>query len=290
MKIELDNAQSGGPKITITKDGIVIGHIYPRAEDETMQYWDFGKGTKTLAEMPEQAKPFLLAKLSNVEDKRHVRLCLLLARLGVDEIVPVVQQRLHSVTDWFVRYQYLDALAVVTDPTAKVKELARVTQRRSPSSGRPAKAFNPLSKEDLLLFKAVMQGGHNVRGFTNRDVRCQLAATPHLSGLRSDPRRQSAKVSRLFHRLHVHVHGLIAKIPRSRRFTIKPSGPQKVSDVTTNYVSRAASPERTRERHPGVINGRGTSRQLRSPGCANGYGRHSGGAVERLPAPQSGQS
>jgi hypothetical protein len=112
--------------------------------------------------------------------------------------------------------RYLDALAVVTDPTVKVKELAQITQRKRPSTGRPAKALNPLSKEDLVLFKAVMQGGHNVRGFTNRDIRCQLAGTSHLTGLRSDPRRQSAKVSRLLHRLHLH--RLIAKIPRSRKW------------------------------------------------------------------------
>lgn len=112
--------------------------------------------------------------------------------------------------------RYLDALAVVTDPTAKVKELAQVTRRKRPATGRPAKALNPLSREDLLLFKAVMQGGHNVRGFTNRDIRFQLAGTSHFDGLCSEPRCHSAKVSRLFHLLHVH--RLIAKLPRSRKW------------------------------------------------------------------------
>jgi hypothetical protein len=113
-------------------------------------------------------------------------------------------------------YRYLDALVVVTDPTAQVKELERITERKLTTSWRSAKAMNPMSTDDLQLFKAVMNGGHCVRGFTNSDVRRQLATTAHFAGIRQDERRQSAKVTRLFQRLHLH--GLIAKIPRSRRW------------------------------------------------------------------------
>jgi hypothetical protein len=111
--------------------------------------------------------------------------------------------------------RYLDALAVVTDPTTKVKELARISRRRRPITGRPAKAFNPLSSEDLLLFSAVMLGEHNIRGFTNADIRKKLGGTCHFKGL-GDQRQQSAKVSRLLYRLRIH--GLVAKIPRSRKW------------------------------------------------------------------------
>ena len=112
--------------------------------------------------------------------------------------------------------RYLDALAVVNDPTNKVRELDRITRRKRPASGRSAKAFNPLSPEEVQLFEAMMNGQHNIRGFNNRDIREKLASTRHFSGIRNDPKRQSAKVTRILHRFHVH--GLIAKIPRSRRW------------------------------------------------------------------------
>jgi hypothetical protein len=105
---------------------------------------------------------------------------------------------------------------VVGDSTAKVRELDDITRRKQPVEGRSAKAFNPLSRDDVGLFKAVMSGEHNIRGFCSRSIREKLQSAPHFSGMRADPKRQSAKVTRLLHRFHVH--RLIAKIPRSRRW------------------------------------------------------------------------
>ena len=112
--------------------------------------------------------------------------------------------------------RYLDALAVVTDPSSKVRELDRVTRRVQCASGRTAKAFNPLARDDRQLFRAVLDGADCLQGFTNRDVRSRLHNTCHLRRQRGDPKRESAKVSRLLHRFHAH--GLIAKIPHSRRW------------------------------------------------------------------------
>jgi hypothetical protein len=112
--------------------------------------------------------------------------------------------------------RYLDALAVVSDPTAKVHELERITRRRQVSPGRTARAFNPLSREDVELFQAIMSGEGCLRGFKNGDIRRQLAATEHLRTIGPDERRRSAKVSRIFQRFHAH--GLIAKIPHSRKW------------------------------------------------------------------------
>jgi hypothetical protein len=102
---------------------------------------------------------------------------------------------------------------VVSDPTAKVREVERITRPRRVTSGRTAKAFNPLSRDDFNLFQAFMSGQHSLRGFKNGDIRKQLAGTTHLKGLGPDERRRSAKVSRIFQRFHAH--GLIAKIPHS---------------------------------------------------------------------------
>jgi hypothetical protein len=117
--------------------------------------------------------------------------------------------------------RYLDALAVVSDPTNKVKELDQVTRTRKNAAGRSARGFNPVNRQDVELFQAVMAGEHHIKGFTNRDLRqrlyeTQLLRTRRTSNLDVDPKRQSAKTGRILSRLHMH--GLVAKIPRSRRW------------------------------------------------------------------------
>ena len=51
----------------------------------------------------------------------------------------------------------------------------------------------------------------------NTDIRQKLQDSPHLKDI-TDSRRQSAKVTRIFNRCHAH--GLIAKIPHSRRWRL----------------------------------------------------------------------
>ena len=82
---------------------------------------------------------------------------------------------------------------------------------------RTAKAFNPVARDEAQIFRALLDGQHMVRGFSNPDIRQKLQDSPHLKGL-TDPRRQSAKVTRIFNRCHAH--GLIAKIPHSRRWRL----------------------------------------------------------------------
>ena len=56
-----------------------------------------------------------------------------------------------------------------------------------------------------------------MHGFANRDLRAKLNGH-----LRENPTQQSAQVTRLLHRLHVY--GLVAKIPRSRRWRVTAFG------------------------------------------------------------------
>ena len=63
-----------------------------------------------------------------------------------------------------------------------------------------------------------MAGEHCLHGFTNRDIRAWLASTQLLRSCANDPKKASAKVGRCFRRLHAH--GLIAKIPRTRRWRV----------------------------------------------------------------------
>jgi hypothetical protein len=116
--------------------------------------------------------------------------------------------------------RYLNALAQVDDPTPGLRGLDTITTRKRPAGGRTVTAFNPVARSDSQLFIALMSGEHAVHGFANRDLRAKLTATS--IRLSDDPKRQSAQVSRLLHRLHVY--GLVAKIPRSRRWRVTAFG------------------------------------------------------------------
>jgi hypothetical protein len=87
-------------------------------------------------------------------------------------------------------------LAVVSDPTAKMREVVRITRPKRVTSRRTAKAFNPLSHDDCELFAAFMNGQHRLRGFKNGDIRRQLAGTTHLRGIGPDETCRKAMNSR----------------------------------------------------------------------------------------------
>jgi hypothetical protein len=112
--------------------------------------------------------------------------------------------------------RYLDGLAVVSDPTVSVREVERITSRKQVTPTRTAKTFNPMSREDLELFRAFLSGDHHLGGFRNRDILDRLAGTAHLKAVGPEQRRRSAKVSRILQRFRAH--GLIAKIPHSRKW------------------------------------------------------------------------
>ena len=118
--------------------------------------------------------------------------------------------------------RYLDALAVVDDPTPAIQQLDDVTTRKNTASGRGVRAFNPLSRDDTQLFQAMMAGEHCIRGLSNADIRVRLEDSPHLRDLANHPKRQSAKVSRILNRFHTHK--LIAKIPRTRKWRVTDRG------------------------------------------------------------------
>ena len=89
--------------------------------------------------------------------------------------------------------RYVDGLAVVSDPTAKVSELARVTRRKQAANGRTARAFNPLARDEVQLFQAVLDGADTLHGFTNKDV--EHACYQHLTSQHSN-RTESARARR----------------------------------------------------------------------------------------------
>jgi hypothetical protein len=114
--------------------------------------------------------------------------------------------------------RYLDALAAV-EPVDKVRRQIAAIAQPVRHNERCWRGFNPASVDDIALFAAVCRGEHQLRGFRNAHIR------QHLFGTSKNPiveRRQSAAVSRLIKRLHLH--GLVAKIPRSRRWRVSAKG------------------------------------------------------------------
>ena len=142
--------------------------------------------------------------------------------------------------------RYLNALAVVDDPTEAKRDLDRVTTSKKDAAGRPCAGFNPMARHDSDLFRAVMNGEHRLKGFTNRDIRRKLEATPLLKAWDKVPKKQSSKVSRILRKFHAH--GLIAKIPRTRCWKVTAYGNRVMatalylrdSDFPRAYPSRAA--------------------------------------------------
>lgn len=114
--------------------------------------------------------------------------------------------------------RYLDALAVVDDPSesyAHLHQLVRPVKKK----GRTYRGFNPADARDLAVMREVMRGKYLVNGFRNRDIRSALFVVPRT---RRHARRNSAAMTRILNRLHVR--HFIAKIPRSRRWRVTPRG------------------------------------------------------------------
>jgi hypothetical protein len=114
--------------------------------------------------------------------------------------------------------RYLDALAVVDDPTPAYQDLRHLTEPKV-VDGRSDAGFNPARRDDARLFRAVLDGDQIARGFRNADIREPLCGT---LPKRSQQRRASAAVGRLLKRLHVR--HLVAKIPRTRRWRVTEHG------------------------------------------------------------------
>lgn len=115
--------------------------------------------------------------------------------------------------------RYLNGLAVVADPQVSHDVLDRVCSRAS-FAGRKRRALNPLSREDQRLFFAVLRGEHALRGLRSRDLAPYLNQSPS-----PDPqlrRRQSGQRSRLLQLLRAH--GLLAKLPHTRRYRVTDRG------------------------------------------------------------------
>ena len=110
--------------------------------------------------------------------------------------------------------RYLEALAVVNDPTPAYQQVAALVQPKQEGQ-RSFAGFNPACRDEVQFFRAVLRGEHELKGFRNADLRriLQLADRDP-----AERRRARAATGRRLKRLHVR--GLIAKIPHTRRWKV----------------------------------------------------------------------
>jgi hypothetical protein len=122
--------------------------------------------------------------------------------------------------------RYAQALAEVDDPRQAYQKVHRLT-RPCCRQGRQARGLNPLRTEDAALFEAVLRGEHLIHGFRNRDIVRRLY--PKDAASKAGTQRRSRKVTRQLNLLWGH--GLIAKIPRSRRWRVTGEGRRLMSST-----------------------------------------------------------
>ena len=126
--------------------------------------------------------------------------------------------------------RYLDALSVVQPAAPAQTPLHRLAQPKR-VAGRCFAGFNPARRQDLDLFAAVLDGDHLLTGLRNADIRQRLFGPDPRDT--TERRRRSAAAGRLLKRLHVR--GLIAKVPHTRRWRLTHHGRHLLTAAVQTY-------------------------------------------------------
>jgi hypothetical protein len=82
--------------------------------------------------------------------------------------------------------RHLPAPAAVEDPTDAIRALDRITTTKQIAPKRVAKAFNPVARDEVRIFRALLAGEHIIRGFTNPDIRDTEKEARLFRGLRRE--------------------------------------------------------------------------------------------------------
>jgi hypothetical protein len=131
--------------------------------------------------------------------------------------------------------RYLTALSVVDNPTVAYRQVEHLA-RPKVAGGRSYAGFNPARREHAELFRALLDGKHQINGFRNADIR--RALYPNVQAAQSCHRLR-AHLGRVFRQLHVR--GLLAKVPRTRRWRVTPHGQKTLGTVVRLYYHGLAT-------------------------------------------------
>jgi len=113
--------------------------------------------------------------------------------------------------------RYLQALAVVGEPTPSYKLLDQVSQPIVQGQQR-FRALRPVSREDSALFEVLLDGKFSLQGIRNKDIRQQLWPQPE----KQQERKLAARVTRSLTLLKCHK--LIYRVPKTNYYRITKLG------------------------------------------------------------------
>jgi hypothetical protein len=131
--------------------------------------------------------------------------------------------------------RYLAALSVVDNPAPAFRQVEHLARPKVVGQ-RSYAGFNPARREQAELFRALLDGKHLINGFKNADIRQALHPTTKDA---AHCRRLRAQLGRVFRRLQVR--GLLAKIPRTRRWRVTLHGQQTLGTVVQLYYQGLAA-------------------------------------------------
>lgn len=115
--------------------------------------------------------------------------------------------------------RYLDALTQF-DTNTRLAELLTPITKRITKGGKKFRGLRPWSVQDLELLKAINRPEHQLAGFRNIEISLQLF--PNAQNSLKTKRAASGRIS---YRLGLlRAHGMIAKIPNTRRYRITKKG------------------------------------------------------------------
>ena len=113
----------------------------------------------------------------------------------------------------------IDALSNAPLQGAAIEELDHLSQSQSKDGHRVA-AFNPVTKENIELFKALLSGEFALNGFRNTDLQQKIYTSKPKD--RAETKRRIHRTSRLIAKLHGH--RLINKTRNSRLYRVSQHG------------------------------------------------------------------
>ena len=111
--------------------------------------------------------------------------------------------------------RFLDSMVDIVPVKSALDEIGKVCSSKK-VDGKTVTGFNVWSPEVVLIMETISDGRYLINGFRNKDIRG--AIFPNIN----DKGKLSAKTSRLLKKLRLH--GLIKKVPRSRRYHVTSKG------------------------------------------------------------------
>ena len=111
--------------------------------------------------------------------------------------------------------RFLDAMVDIVPVKSTLDEIGKVCSSKK-VDGKTITGFNVWSPEVSLIMETICDGKYFINGFRNKDIRETIF--PKIK----DAKKLSSKTSRLLKKLRQH--GLIKKVPRSRRYTVTSKG------------------------------------------------------------------